>query len=66
MRKPGSARDPLGTVHPQYGTLEDVRRFLDEAHARGLQVITELVINHYATSVSRRSRATLISSSFTT
>jgi maltose alpha-D-glucosyltransferase/alpha-amylase len=33
-------------VHPQYGTLEDVRRFLDEAHARGLKVITELVINH--------------------
>jgi maltose alpha-D-glucosyltransferase / alpha-amylase len=33
-------------VHPQYGTLEDVHRFLHEAHARGLQVITELVINH--------------------
>ncbi len=33
-------------VHPPYGTLADVRHFLDEAHARGLRVITELVINH--------------------
>jgi glycosidase len=33
-------------VHPQYGTLADFRHFLDEAHARGLKVITELVINH--------------------
>ena len=33
-------------VHPDYGTLADVRRFIDEAHARGIRVITELVINH--------------------
>ena len=33
-------------VHPSYGTLRDFRHFLREAHARGLQVITELVINH--------------------
>jgi len=33
-------------VHPQYGTLEDFRTFLDAAHARGLRVVTELVINH--------------------
>jgi maltose alpha-D-glucosyltransferase/alpha-amylase len=33
-------------VHPRYGTLADVRHFLDEAHARGMRVITELVINH--------------------
>jgi maltose alpha-D-glucosyltransferase/alpha-amylase len=33
-------------VHPDYGKLSDVRRFLDAAHARGLKVITELVINH--------------------
>ncbi|HVL23455.1 MAG TPA: alpha-amylase family glycosyl hydrolase, partial [Thermomicrobiales bacterium] len=29
-------------VHPAYGTLDDFRRFLDEAHARGLKVIIEL------------------------
>jgi maltose alpha-D-glucosyltransferase / alpha-amylase len=33
-------------VHPAYGTLKDFRRFLKEAHRRGLKVITELVINH--------------------
>src|SRR5438046_6386037 len=34
------------TVHPSYGTLDDFRTFLAEAHKRGLRVITELVINH--------------------
>ena len=34
------------SVHPAYGTLEDFQTFLDEAHKRGLKVITELVINH--------------------
>jgi maltose alpha-D-glucosyltransferase / alpha-amylase len=33
-------------VHPQYGTLADFQRLLDEAHARNIRVITELVINH--------------------
>lgn len=34
------------TVNPDYGTLRDFQAFLDEAHARGLRVITELVMNH--------------------
>ena len=33
-------------VHPDYGTLRRLRRFIAAAHARGLRVITELVINH--------------------
>jgi maltose alpha-D-glucosyltransferase/alpha-amylase len=33
-------------VHPPYGTREDFKRFLDGAHARGLRVITELIVNH--------------------
>jgi len=33
-------------VHPSYGTIQDFERFMDEAHRRGIRVITELVINH--------------------
>jgi maltose alpha-D-glucosyltransferase / alpha-amylase len=33
-------------INPIYGTLDDFKAFLDEAHRRGLRVITELVINH--------------------
>lgn len=33
-------------VSPDYGTLNDAKRFIKEAHQRGLRVITELVINH--------------------
>ena len=33
-------------VHPSYGSLEDVKLFLEEAHRRRMRVVTELVINH--------------------
>jgi maltose alpha-D-glucosyltransferase/alpha-amylase len=33
-------------VSPDYGTMDDARAFIDAAHARGIRVITELVINH--------------------
>jgi len=33
-------------VHPSYGTRNDFRQFVREAHKRGLRVITELVVNH--------------------
>ena len=33
-------------VHQTYGTLADFKELLEAAHARGLKVITELVINH--------------------
>lgn len=33
-------------ILPVHGTLEDFKRFLDEAHGRGMKVIIELVLNH--------------------
>ena len=33
-------------IHPDYGGMADAKRFIAEAHKRGLRVITELVINH--------------------
>ena len=33
-------------VNPSYGTIDDFKQFLDAAHARGMQVMIELVINH--------------------
>ncbi len=33
-------------IHAQYGNLDDFREFLNQAHERGLRVITELVVNH--------------------
>ena len=33
-------------IHSSYGSLSDFRAFLKSAHARGLRVVTELVLNH--------------------
>ncbi len=33
-------------VHPECGTLEDFKRLVEGIHARGMRVITELVLNH--------------------
>ena len=58
-------------VHPDYGTLADFRQFVRAAHARGIRVITELVINHTSDRASsygsarraKRARRTGISTS---
>jgi maltose alpha-D-glucosyltransferase/alpha-amylase len=46
LRDDGYDIADYSNVHPDYGTLEDFRGFVAEAHRRGLKVITELVINH--------------------
>ena len=33
-------------IHPSFGTLDDFKIFLHEAHLRDIRVITELVLNH--------------------
>jgi maltose alpha-D-glucosyltransferase/alpha-amylase len=46
LRDDGYDTADYTSVHPAYGTLADFKLFLREAHARGLRVITELVVNH--------------------
>jgi maltose alpha-D-glucosyltransferase / alpha-amylase len=33
-------------IHPDYGTLDDFRELLEQAHGRGIRVILDLVLNH--------------------
>ncbi|MDQ1519119.1 MAG: maltose alpha-D-glucosyltransferase / alpha-amylase, partial [Actinomycetota bacterium] len=46
LRDEGYDTSDYRGIHPAYGTLRQFRRFLDEAHRRGLRVITELALNH--------------------
>jgi maltose alpha-D-glucosyltransferase/alpha-amylase len=46
LRDDGYDIADYGQIHPDYGTLSDFKRFLKEAHARSMRVITELVLNH--------------------
>ena len=34
------------SIHPDYGTVDDFRAFVDAAHQRGIRVIADLVMNH--------------------
>src|ERR1700678_3928594 len=40
-----AARD-FYKIDPRWGTLEDLRRMVEAAHARGLLVIDDIVVNH--------------------
>jgi len=33
-------------IHSGFGTVQDFRTFLDEAHRRGIRVIVDLIVNH--------------------
>lgn len=34
------------TINPEYGTLEDFKNLVDQAHSRGIRIIIDLVLNH--------------------
>lgn len=44
---PYAVRDYYG-INPAYGTKEDLKRLVAEAHKRGMKVITDQVLNHTA------------------
>ena len=46
LRDDGYDISDYKAVNPVYGTLGDFRTFVEAAHARGIRVIIELVINH--------------------
>jgi maltose alpha-D-glucosyltransferase / alpha-amylase len=33
-------------IHPDYGSVDDFRSFVEQAHQRGMRVIADLVVNH--------------------
>ncbi|WP_100627456.1 alpha-amylase family glycosyl hydrolase [Algoriphagus formosus] len=36
-------------VHPDYGTMEDFKRLLEEAHQRDIKIVIDMIINHTST-----------------
>jgi maltose alpha-D-glucosyltransferase/alpha-amylase len=46
LRDDGYDTADYNAIHPDYGTMRQFKRFVEEAHERDLKVITELVINH--------------------
>ncbi len=37
------------TINPDYGTNEDLKRLISEAHKRGIKIVIDLVLNHTST-----------------
>ncbi len=46
LRDDGYDVSDYRAIHPDYGTMADFEKFLEAAHARGLHVIADLVMNH--------------------
>jgi maltose alpha-D-glucosyltransferase/alpha-amylase len=46
LRDDGYNISDYHTVHSSYGTLADFQKLLESAHARGIRVIIEMVLNH--------------------
>src|SRR4051794_35240475 len=46
LRDDGYDISDYKAINPAYGTLDEFRDFVEQAHARNIRVITELVVNH--------------------
>jgi maltose alpha-D-glucosyltransferase / alpha-amylase len=46
LRDDGYDISDFRSIHPDLGTLDDFKNLLDRAHAAGIRVITDLVVNH--------------------
>ena len=46
LRDDGYDISDYKAINPAYGTLDDFRDFVEAAHARGIRIIIELVVNH--------------------
>jgi maltose alpha-D-glucosyltransferase / alpha-amylase len=46
LRDDGYDIADYANVHPDYGTIEDVRELVEAAHRRGIRILIELVVNH--------------------
>jgi len=46
LRDDGYDISDYTSINPIYGSLDDFRRFVEEAHRRNIRVLTELVVNH--------------------
>jgi trehalose synthase len=46
LRDDGYDISDYKAINPAYGTLDEFRDFVEQAHARNIRIITELVVNH--------------------
>ncbi len=46
LRDGGYDISAFDAIHPDYGSLTELERFIGEAHQRGIRVIADLVMNH--------------------
>ncbi|MBK6743696.1 MAG: DUF3459 domain-containing protein [Hydrogenophilales bacterium] len=50
--------DDFETIEPQFGTRDDLKNFVDAAHARGIKVLLDVVYNHSGYNSPYKSRTT--------
>lgn len=46
LRDDGYDISDYRAINPLYGTMEDLEKLIDEVHARGMRIVTDLALNH--------------------